>query len=518
MRRTLFQLCKNLVLTLGLAVLLSACSPTVNWNYPRTPSTAFTQPQTTTLGALFQEAADKHPGLSGFSLVREGSRAFIARLAMADLAERTLDAQYYIWDGDLTGKILADRLMKAADRGVRVRLLVDDHYMTESRDFNIAALDAHPNIEVRFFNPVTNRSWRTLSFLREFSRVNHRMHNKLLVVDDVLSIVGGRNIADVYFGVNTDHNYRDLDVMTAGPIVSECSSAFDLFWNSDWAIPVGAVVKERPTQQEVQALRQKLEAEIASFGYPYPIYQSVADLRARLVEIRDKFIWATGRVFVEDPSRVSTEVNSGVIYAALSQRVHQVEHEVLIESPYFILGEQNREGVRRLTARGVKVRALTNSAASSDVLPAHAGYVNTREDLLRAGMELYELRPDTNMEPEWSVLAGSSGAALHAKSLVFDRQSVFIGSFNLDPRSTRLNTEIGVMIDSPEIARQVGELMDEGVAPSSAFHVTLDKNDQLMWTAEKDGKTVEYHTDPKIGFWRRLLVNIVRLLPIEEQL
>ena len=166
----------------------------------------------------------------------------MARLAMAELAEKTLDGQYYIWDGDTTGLILADRLLRAADRGVRVRLLIDDHYMTEARDASIAALDAHPNIEIRFFNPVRNRRWRIMSFLADFGRVNHRMHNKLFVMDNAVGIVGGRNIADIYFGVRADHNYRDLDVMTAGPIVGELSASFDLFWNSEWAIPVAAVV------------------------------------------------------------------------------------------------------------------------------------------------------------------------------------------------------------------------------------------------------------------------------------
>ena len=249
-------------------------------------------------------------------MVRESGRAFMARLAMADLAEKSLDAQYYIWEGDTTGHILADRLLRAADRGVHVRVLIDDHYMTEARDFRLAALDAHPNIEVRFFNPVQNRGWRTLSLLREFSRVNHRMHNKLLVVDNAVGIVGGRNIADVYFGVRADHNYRDLDVLTAGPIVSELSAAFDLFWNSEWAIPVGAVVSKLPTEQEFQALRSQLTASIDATGYPYPIYQNVTELRARLVQIRDNFIWAPGQVFVENPARVSSDADTGAIAAS----------------------------------------------------------------------------------------------------------------------------------------------------------------------------------------------------------
>ena len=255
---TQYQFFKSMFPILAVALLVSACAPAINWDYPRTPSNTFAQPETTTVGALFQEAADKHPGLSGFAIIREGATAFMARLAMADLAEKTLDGQYYIWDGDTTGLILADHLLRAADRGVRVRLLIDDHYMTESRDNNIAALDAHPNIEIRFFNPVRNRRWRMMSMLAEFGRVNHRMHNKLFVMDNAVGIVGGRNIADAYFGVQKDHNYRDLDVMSAGPIVNEISASFDMFWNSEWALPVAAVVEDRATEQDLQDLRKRL--------------------------------------------------------------------------------------------------------------------------------------------------------------------------------------------------------------------------------------------------------------------
>jgi putative cardiolipin synthase len=502
---------------LAMACLVSACAPAINWDYPRNPSNTFAHPETTTVGALFQEAADKHPGVSGFSIIRQGGTAFMARLAMADLAEKTLDGQYYIWDGDTTGLILADRLLRAADRGVRVRLLIDDHYMSESRDANIAALDAHPNIEIRFFNPVRNRRWRFMSFLAEFGRVNHRMHNKLFVMDNAVGIVGGRNIADVYFGVSTDHNYRDLDVMNAGPIVKDLSASFDMFWNSEWALPVAAVVKDLATEKDLQALRKRLEEKLSATGYPYPIDERLDGLRARLVQIRDNFIWAPGKVIVENPSRVDT-IAANVIAAALRQRSSEVEREVLIESPYFVLGDGTIEHVRQLTARGIKVRVLTNSAASHDVMPALAGYVYTRKKLLNAGVELYELRPDTNMERDWSVLAGKSTAALHAKSLVFDRKSVFIGSFNLDPRSTALNTEIGVMIDSPEIAGQVGELMDEGVAPGSAFHVTLDGNDNLVWSTETNEGKVEYYTDPETNLFYRILVGVIGILPIEDQL
>jgi putative cardiolipin synthase len=507
----------SLVRIVCLAALLGGCA-SVDWNYPRTPSTAFDQPQATAIGALFQEAADRHQGQSGFALVVEGSRALMARLAMADLAEKTLDAQYYIWDPDTTGRIVAERLIRAADRGVRVRLLLDDTNQSEDLDTSVAALDAHPNIDVRLFNPIAHRRWRGLSFLSDFRRVNHRMHNKLFVVDNALGIVGGRNIADSYFGVRPDQNFRDLDVAMAGPVVRELSSSFDAFWNSKWAVPVGALVADRVTQDAFQAMKQRLHDNIAADGYPYPIEERVADLRARLVEIRDGFIWAPGHAYAEDPSRVEGDDGGKVIYEALRQRIHQTKRELLVESPYLFLSERNLDGVRELTARHVRIRVLTNSAATNDVLAAHAGYANTRDGLIDAGAELYELRPDSNMKREWSLAAGRSRASLHAKSVVFDRESAFIGSFNLDPRSATINTEIGVVIDSPEIARQLAAFMDEGVAPGSAFRVTHDAHGDLVWTAETNRDKVELDTDPETSLGQRFLVDIMRLLPFEDQL
>ncbi|WP_374375198.1 phospholipase D family protein [Dongia sp.] len=503
---------------LGLALLLGACGTTVDWDYPRQPSTAFPQPETTAIGALFQEAADRHPDQSGFSLVTEGARAFTARLAMADLAEKTLDAQYYIWDGDTTGRIMADRLIRAADRGVRVRLLLDDHYQSEEADFRISALDTHPNIEVRFFNPLENRRWRNWSFLSDFGRVNHRMHNKLFVMDNAVGIAGGRNIADTYFGVRPDQNFRDLDLAMTGPVVRDLSASFDLFWNSEWAIPVGAVVAEQASEKAYQFLRQQLADRITAGGYPYPVEEEIADLRGRLVDIRDGLVWAPAHVLVENPTRVGGEDAGMVITEAILQRIATTKHEMLVESPYVILLDRGIEIVRELGDRGIKVRILTNSAATNDVLAAHAGYANIREDLLTAGAELYELRPDSDMKRKWSLAAGKSRAALHSKVLVFDRETAFLGSFNFDPRSRFINTEIGIMIDSPEIAAQLAAFMDEGILPGSAFRVALDDDGDLVWTAETDGKAIAFDTDPETTFWQRRLIDVVGLLPIDEQL
>jgi putative cardiolipin synthase len=502
----------------ALAVLLSGCGASVNWDYPRPVSTALDRPETTTVGAMLQDVAAQHAGQSGFALVAEDDKAFAARLAMADLAEKTLDAQYYIWDVDTTGRILADRLIRAADRGVRVRLLIDDHYQNETLDHSIAVLDAHPNIDVRFFNPVENRRWRGWSFLSDFGRVNHRMHNKLFIMDNALGITGGRNIADTYFGVRPDQNFRDLDLAMAGPVVQDLSTGFDRFWNSKWAVPVGAVVSDKASAEEFMKRRAQLSRNIADAGFPFAVDEKIEKLRQDLTLLRDAFTWAPGRALVEDPARVNNDAGDLVITDAIIDRLDHTDKEVLIESPYFILLDRGIDIMKQLKSRGVAVRVLTNSAATNDVLAAHAGYANTREALLEAGVDLYELRTDSNMKRAWSLAAGKSRSALHSKALVFDRETVFVGSFNFDPRSRFINTEIGVMIDSPALAAQLAAFMDEGVAPGSAFRLSLDEHGDIVWTAETNGATATYDKDPDTSVWRRFLIDVIGLLPIEEQL
>jgi len=365
---------------------------------------------------------------------------------------------------------------------------------------------------------VASRRFRTFGMIADFGRVNHRMHNKLFIMDNAVGIAGGRNIADVYFGVRPDQNFRDLDMVMAGPIVKDLSASFDLYWNSEWAIPVGAVVEQRATAADFQKLKARLAEKVTAAGYPYPIEERIADLRSRIAEIRDRFIWAKGRVLAENPARVNGDDGGQVIRSALLQQLAGAQQEVLIESPYFILLDPGLEQVRALTARGVKVRVLTNSAATNDVLAAQAGYNNIRKDLLKAGAELYELRPDSNMKREWSMVAGKSRASLHAKALVIDRKTVLMGSFNLDPRSRAINTEIAILVDSPELAGSLAAFMDDGVSPGSAFRLSLDQDGDLVWTTTANGTKLELDTDPETTFWHRFMLDLVGLLPIEEQL
>ena len=486
--------------------------------YPRTLSTAFDDPASTRLGQFFGPAADQHPGLSGFSLLSQGREAFIARLALADLAERSLDMQYYMWDGDTTGRIIVEHVMKAADRGVRVRLLVDDPYYKDS-DSVKAGLDAHPNVEIRLFNPLTNRRWSILDFIFDFGRVNRRMHNKLMVADNAAAIVGGRNIGDIYYGVNTIANYRDLDVLAVGPVVRDLSGVFDRYWNSPSTVPIAAIVDRAHDAADLDAIRIRLREAIAAADYPYPIDQDLGQLAAQGAELRDNLVWAHGYIVADDPESIASGKESDDVMAFIRARIAHLKRELLVESPYFVLPAGAQATVKALQERNVRVRVLTNSLASNDMLPAHSGYAKTRRRLLENGMELYELRPDTDaFRPGWSLLSRRSRAALHAKAMAFDGEAVFIGSFNLDPRSAVINTEAGLYIESAELAKRLTDYMATGVAPENCYRVRLDPKGAIVWETERDGQRVRYRDEPETGFRRRFVANLWKLLPINSQL
>ena len=504
-------ICFSLVLT-GLFV---GCA-SVPKDYPRTRSTAFQDHQNTTIGTYVSRAAAVHPGESGFAIIRDGRPAFTARVTFTELAEKSLDLQYYIWEGDATGRILAERLAQAADRGVRVRILLDDINI-EGRDAVVAALDAHPNIEVRLFNPFAHRSTRALDFIADFNRVNHRMHNKLMVMDNALAIVGGRNIGNHYFGVATDANFRDLDIVAGGPVVREVSEVFDRFWNGDWAVPISALVDRPYTKADLRQARARQRERIAGDNYPYPIHQDVAQLKANLKAEIDDFVWAPGRIVWENPGEIAAAGRASRMLEALHRRADTLETDLLIESPYFIPRDRGIDRMADLHDRGVRIRVLTNSLMSNDVPAAHAGYAGRRRQVLESGVELYELRADAGAIQNRTADAGAK-SALHAKVMVFDRKDVFVGSFNLDPRSADINTEAGLYVESPELAHQVIAWMDEGVLPENSYRVFLDAEGDLQWVAKQEGKTVRFDTDPESTVWQRFVSGFIGILPVESQL
>ncbi|MEA3278770.1 MAG: phospholipase D family protein [Pseudomonadota bacterium] len=506
---------RSCLLLLLAGVLFSGCA-SVPKDYPRTQSAAFQDHESTAIGRYLGKAAARHPGESGFAIIRYGPPAFTSRVALTELAEQTLDLQYYIWEADATGRILAERLVQAADRGVRVRLLVDDINL-KGRDAVVAAMDAHPNIEIRLFNPFARRSAHALDFLTDFNRVNHRMHNKLMVMDNAVAIVGGRNIGNHYFGVATEANFRDLDIAAGGPVVREISSVFDHFWSGDWAVPISALVERPYTEEDLRTALKTIRERIAEDDYPHPLDQDVTELKSELRGIFNEFIWAPGRIVWDDPATIQRTGSTSRMAEGLSKRIGRLESELLIESAYFVPRDPGIETVKGLNDRGVRIRVLTNSLASNDVLAAHAGYSKRRGRLIANGVELYELRPDPEPASK-NVIRGTSKAALHTKAMVFDRKDVFIGSFNLDPRSGDINTEAGLYVESPELATQVIAYMDEGVRPQNSYRVLLDEDGELYWVTEDDGLDVRYDKDPKSSAWQRSVAGFIRILPVEDQL
>jgi len=499
------------------AALVAGCA-SLPPDIERTPSTAFDRPGETAIGRYFAPILAQHPDQSGFKVVRQGREAFTFRVGLADTAERSLDLQYYIWEGDTTGRVLAAKLVAAANRGVHVRVLLDDNNF-QGRDLALAAIDQHPNIELRVFNPFASREHHGLDFVSSFGRVNRRMHNKVMIADASVAVIGGRNIGDHYFGVNTEANFRDLDLAMVGPIVAEAAHSFDTYWNSEWAYPIGVLHPHEYHEGELAKLSTDLHRELAAHPYPYPIDQDVATVLAEIDRITSELVWAKGgRVVADDPTRLQ-DGGAGVAKSALIEWLGGTQQELLIESAYFVPLDSGTEGLAGLVKRGVKVRVLTNSLASNDVAAAHAGYEKYRKKLLEAGVEVYELRPDAGqVRKEWSITGGRSIAALHTKALVVDRRSTFVGSFNLDPRSANINTEVGLLIESPELAQEVASYLDGGVEADNAYHVTLDARGHTRWSASVDGQVVTYDHEPQTSAWKRFTADVIRILPIDSQL
>ena len=502
---------KKVLVAFPLVVLFNGCA-SLPTDYPRTETTALEDYESTSFGQRWAREEAEHPGESAFALLRYGRDAFSIRIAMIDQAEKTLDLQVYIWQPDETGMILAERLIRAADRGVRVRLLVDDLGLGGT-DEGVAAMDAHPNIEIRLFNPFATRTFSSLGFVVDLDRVNHRMHNKTMVTDNSFAIVGGRNIGNYYFSVNPDTNFRDLDIMAAGPVVRDISRVFDHFWRGDWAVPIAVLVDRPFTDVDVQKARARLLEYIAEADYPYSLNDDVAEF---LVRGAGRAVWARGGVVWDDPASIEEGEEVNDLIAALRRKTATLQKSLAIESAYFVVGNRGVESVKKLIERGVKVRVLTNSLASNDVLAAHAGHANYRKQLLEAGAEVYELRPDSAIiKKTWK---GESQAGLHTKAMVFDNESLFIGSLNLDPRSANINTEAGLYVESPELAARLLAYMEEGVSPENSYRLILDDAGDLVWVTQNDGVEVRYNKDPLSTFGQRFMSGFIGILPVESQL
>ncbi|TFH32559.1 MAG: phospholipase D family protein [Deltaproteobacteria bacterium] len=520
---------KNLSFTTLLAVLmaalLAACA-TLPENVGRRETFAYPDTGDTRLGREIAREEEAHPpGESGFHLLGNGLDAFVARAVLAHVAERSIDVQYYLYHDDLVGRLLTWQLLQAADRGVRVRLLVDDMDLA-GRDLSAAALDSHPNVEVRIFNPFSRKTGRTSQYLTRMGSVTRRMHNKSFTVDSQAAILGGRNIGNEYFEADPDLAFADLDVIGVGPVARDVSTAFDRYWNNELAYPVSVLVGEPPTPEEIAQKRQQLNDFVAAQAdsvYLRALRNS--DLAGRIRKHQVGYSWGNAVVVYDQPEKMLHDKGEKEyqLTPQLKPYVEGVQKELIIFSPYFVPGKEGTAFLTGLVARGVQVRILTNSLASNDVSVVHAGYAKYRKALLRGGVELYEMNRKLTREQreEKKGTGGSSKASLHAKSFVFDRNQVFIGSLNLDPRAVIHNTEIGVVLTSPEIAQGMGSWFDNNIG-KLAFRLELtrgeDGSETLLWHGLVDGAPETFDADPYTGFWKRLGIGFLGILPIESQL
>jgi cardiolipin synthase C len=484
----------------------------------RSSSQVIEAPATSTLRAAIDPLAAQHPGLSGIYPLTDGPSALAARILLIDAAVSSIDIQYYLWHDDTTGDFTFDALRRAADRGVRVRLLLDDLTTRGGLDSILAALGANPNVEVRLFNPFRQRSFRALGYVTDFSRLNRRMHNKSLTVDGVATIVGGRNIADEYFQAGDELGYVDLDVLAVGAVVKEVSHSFDEFWSSGSSYPASLLIK--PAQPADLARLASLGDRARSAPQAGPFGEAMRD--SQLVRTIDRrqlpFVWASARVVVDDPAKGLGKSPKG---AELTQRLeemlqHRVSEELLIVSPFFIPRDLGQDMLIGIAQRDVRIKVLTNGAESTDVNPACAAYRRYRGDLLKARVELFELK---RASVGRGVESGHAPASLHGKAFAIDRLQIFVGSFNFDPRSANLNTEIGLVIDSPQLAAALSQGFEQ-VVPMIAYQLELDGEGDIVWL-ERTAESQQPHRlaeEPGAGFWRRRWLGFLGILPIEGEL
>ncbi|WP_347985882.1 phospholipase D family protein [Methylomonas sp. AM2-LC] len=498
-------------------------------------SYALPHPEQTRLGQRFELAERNHPGESGFRLIQAGADGFLMRMQMIAAAEHSLDLQYFIFHGDKTGKLLTEAVLKAADRGVRVRVLVDDGE-TEPGDEQIAALSAHPAIEIRIFNPFAYRGhfklFKSMEFLFNATRLDYRMHNKLLVVDNAIALVGGRNIGDQYFQIDPESQFADDDVFAAGAIVQKLSATFDEFWNCDLSIPAELLSYELPTVSELNQQRQLLNEEhleLKAEGLAFVKRVTSGKPFQDIVEGRLPIVWAQAQLIYDSPDKkqVDNGILSGrLIHPAIMNAARTVQSELLMVTPYLIPDEEGIQLFKNLRTHHAKILILTNSLQSADMSVAQSGYMHYRIPLLEDGVQLYEIRSqlgNSKGSGQSPSLSKFGHYGLHAKLYVFDRKRLFIGSMNFDQRSKHLNTEIGLIIDSPTLAQQVAERFQSMVQPANAYRLAIQPNPEggepsLVWHTQEKGKAIVYDTEPARSDWQSLKVNVLSLLPVDDEL
>ena len=501
-------------LALFLALLATGCA-TVSFDQPKSYSQAITDFDSTTLGRYASLNVELNEGLSGFYPLKMGLDALGMRLRLAETAEKSLDLQYFLMKNDTAGAVMANALIKAADRGVRVRFLLDDIFTTVPDD-SFLLINQHPNIEIRIFNPIARSGASTLNFVWHFKQANRRMHNKSFTADNVVSIVGGRNIADEYFQLKSDSVFIDFDIVAVGPVVSEISNSFDEYWNHSRAVPIEQFIDDRRSD-DLETVRQEIAEELDE------IYDTVyekaynSQLMQNFVKGSQPLYAAPARVLADSPDKLVNEVNETHmrLISDLADITRQAETEVVFISPYYIPREGGVRFARELVEKGVRVVVLTNSLASNNHVPVHSGYARYRKDVIDAGVELYEARANAGRELSYGK-DGPAHLTLHTKAVLIDREKIFVGSLNLDPRSIELNAEMGLLIESKAMVSDMMANNDENLA-TLAYRVLLNDKGKLEWHCRIDGKDVIETKEPLTSGWLRFKAWFMKIAP-ESQL
>jgi len=521
---------------LALLALLGACATPPFEPSEQPPTQAFAEPASTLLGQRLATGSGAAPQDSNLRLLISGKEAFAARAALAEMAEHTLDLQYHLVAQDDAATLLLQRLLRAAERGVRVRLLVDDidAALPES---DLAALSLHPQVQVRLFNPFRSRGEvsRLLELLGNPKRLNRRMHNKLWIADNAAMVIGGRNLGAAYFDASPTEGFADLDLLVAGPAVGEASASFDGYWNSRWAVPIEEVVS--PPADAAQRLRH-LDARATAYlasDYVRALRDTEFGRRMRYGPL--PMTTAPARILADPPAEgddaaadvpeatpdaaADAAASPRAIFREMRKAVTAAHSEVIMVTPYLVPGERSLKVLCALTGRGVAVRVLTNSLASTDVPAVHSAYARYRPRMLACGVELFELRPPSADEAG-SRRRLSSGGSLHAKAIVIDRHWVLMGSMNLDPRSRRLNTEVALQTDSAAIGARLGELFDESTTPDQVWQLLLgqpgDAQSEVVWQGLLDGQRITAGYEPGASAWRQWSSTLLGWLIDEELL
>jgi len=487
----------------------------------RTASLGLTDTGDTALGKIVDVPAGARAGASGIHLLSVPADAFAARVMLIRAAERSLDVQYYIWHADTTGLLLLEELRNAAERGVRVRLLLDDNGIGRL-DKTLATLARHPRIEIRLFNPYFFRAFKPLGYLTDFRRLNHRMHNKSLTADSQATIVGGRNVGDEYFGNDPAMVFVDLDVLAVGPVARDVTTAFDAYWNSDSAYPVEAIIG-RGSPDDDRVLRAKLvEVRASANAQAYLAAVRETDMVEQVRQGHVVLEWVPVQVVYDSPAKaLGRAAEDELLLPRFERMVGKPARDLDLVSAYFVPGQTGTDLLTGYARQGVRLHIVTNSLAATDVAAVHAGYAKRRKALLQSGVSIGELKP--NIAPRQGTRRrrvrtgpfGSSSASLHAKTIVVDRCRVYIGSCNLDQRSILLNTEMGLVIDSPELGGTMSATLEQQRVDGT-YEVTLSTDSgALVWTEHTDAGVLRYHVEPKTEFLKRAGARLLAWLPIE---